>query len=145
MLADLGYECCTWENDADTAILDPRYLKLLTSFWHRQYECHALALPEARTEHERLVAAALAALPQTPAEDSAEQAGSQLRDGMAQLEPHQLAGAAFLRRLYLQEQDAIIADDQALGVAATVLQFLRVCAVPACVVSSGLAVLRAAT
>jgi hypothetical protein len=42
--------------------------------------------------------------------------------------PHQLARAAFLRRVYLQEQEDIIADNQALGVAATVLQFLRACA-----------------
>lgn len=123
MNADLGYESCTWENEADTAILDPRYLDLLTSFWHRQYECHTRALPEARAEYERLIDAARAALP-AASTDLPLAPG----DGVAaQLEPHQLAGAAFLRRLYLQGQDGIIADDQALGVAATVLQFLRVC------------------
>jgi hypothetical protein len=43
----------------------------------------------------------------------------------ARLEPHQLAGAAMLRRLYLQGHHAVIADDPALGIAATVLTFMQ--------------------
>lgn len=51
---------------------------------------------------------------------------------VAKLEPHQLAGAAMLRRLYLGGEDAVIADDPALGIAATVLTYMQVCAAIAC-------------
>lgn len=41
------------------------------------------------------------------------------------LEPHQLAGAAQLRRMYVHAHDCILADDPALGMVATLLTFLQ--------------------
>jgi hypothetical protein len=48
----------------------------------------------------------------------------------APLEQHQLAGVSMLQRMYVHGADAVIADDPALGMVATVLTFLQACAVP---------------
>ena len=123
--AELGYECCTWENDGDATITDPRHAPLLAAFNARQAATLRRSRAAAAEEHERLLAAARAALATTPpaAEPPLEQPAYVTA---ARLEPHQLAGAAFLRRMYVQPHDAIIADDPALGIAATVLTYLQV-------------------
>lgn len=44
----------------------------------------------------------------------------------APLELHQLGGVAMLRRMYLGAHDAVLADDAAMGMVATLLTFLQV-------------------
>jgi hypothetical protein len=129
--ADLGFECCTWESDIDTTILDPCHLNLLTSFWRRQYACLALSRPEAKAEYERRIKAGRDSLPQLP-DDGIDLPLTQPDFvSVAKLEPHQLVGAAMLRRMYLLANDAVIADDPALGIAATVLKYMQV-STPTC-------------
>ena len=124
--ADLGYEACTWEGDTDTVVLDPAHIPLLTAFWRRQYAALRRAQPAAAEDHQRRVDAAKAALPSPPGEGESDAPLPQpAYITVAQLEPHQLAGVAMLRRLYLAGHDAVIADDPAMGIAATVITYLQ--------------------
>lgn len=127
--ADLGYESCTWENELDPIIVDPKYQSLITDFWQRHYACLERSSPSSRAEHEKLVQSGLDAVP------GRERLALGFVDEpivqpdyitAAPLEPHQRGGVAMLRRMYLGSHDAVLSDDPAMGMVATVLTFLQV-------------------
>ena len=124
--AELGYESSTWESDIDTTILDPRYLSHLTAFWRRQYACLALSKPAAKEAYLARLEQAKSAVPAVAEDAEDPPLGQPEYITVAQLEQHQLIGAAMLRRMYLLGNDAVIADGPALGIAATVLTYMQV-------------------
>lgn len=114
----------------DPIIVEPKYQCLLTDFWQRHYACLERSGNLSKAEHEARVRQALDALP------GRDRLGVGVVDEpikqpdyvtAAQLEPHQLGGVATLRRMYLGSHDAVLADDPAMGMVATVLTFLQVC------------------
>ena len=108
-------------------ILDPRHLNLLTDFWARQHACLIRSRDSSARRFVERTAAAAAAMPQNlPANYSDPPLEQPPYVTADRLEPHQLEGAAMLRRMYVAGQDCILADDPALGMVATMVTFLQV-------------------